>query len=194
MIWDTFAFALDDMRYLCFWRSGEWISTCICGAVSSWVICTPGIWYHLWGRRKNGVFRKALLGVHPQRWERVGHFLQFCFAKKWRSTYIGNSIASGGTVLLPLSTNVLIPQIRLFEIVTTLRSLNLPLRFLSSRPFDFWTMPFVFWTTRSSADAALSEIFWQVARVFCKAGSFRQICTRFLESRELSALSPTFVS
>ena len=42
-------------------------------------------------------------------------------------------IASGGTVLLPLSTNVLIPQIRLFEIVTTLRSLKTPLRFLSRR-------------------------------------------------------------
>ena len=33
-------------------------------------------------------------------------------------------IASGGIVLLPLSTTVLIPQLRLFEIVTPLRFLN----------------------------------------------------------------------
>ena len=128
-----------DMRYFCFWPwwyeiplllKKRWMNQhMLPSTVSSWVICTPGIWYHLWGRRKNGVFRKALLGVRLQRWERVGHFLQFYLAKKkWRSTYIGNSRASGDTVLLPLSTNILIPQIRLFGIVTTLRSLKTPLR------------------------------------------------------------------
>ena len=43
--------------------------------------------------------------------------------KRRRSTYI-EIISSGGTVLLPLSTNILIPQIQLFEIVAPLRFLN----------------------------------------------------------------------
>ena len=164
MIWDTFAFDLDDMRYLCFWRSGERIST-LQSAISSWVICTPGIWYHLWGRRKNWVFRKALLGVRPQRWERVGHGSSgLPCHKRRRSTYI-EIISSGGTVFLPLSTNVLIPQIRLFEIVAPLRFLNnapsiseqAPLRFLNDAPLLSERVPFDLWTTRSSALRSLND-------------------------------------
>lgn len=153
-----------DMRYFCFWPwwyeiplllKKRWMNQ------HMYLLCCflLGHMYprHLvssLGKKKELSILKGFAGSAPSEVRESWAFSSgLPCHKRRRSTYI-EIISSGGTVLLPLSTNVSsISERRLFD-------------FWAGAPSISERRPFAFWTTRGSADAAPFD---KAARVFWKA-------------------------